>query len=258
LTKISLRSLPKQARRFVRILSKWTQSRKRHRFYSPFIKPNDLVFDIGASRGSHTEIYLKQKARVISVEPQKECVRGLFIRYHDNPDVHIVPEAVGDAEGTAEMLIYRNYNYRSSLSRENARAQDRDDRVPFSSHDEVRTVKVTTLDQLIKKFGVPSFIKIDAEGYEYKILKGLSHPVKALSFEFLPVHPEPAIKSIEYLKRFGSMSLNIAIMDRMKFMLKDWVRPEEMIKVLKSLEKRKDFIYSDVYVRFSLTNEKSP
>ena len=37
-----------------------------------------------------------------------------------------------------------------------------------------------------KEFGKPAFCKIDVEGYEYKVIKGLSEPLNTVSFEFTP------------------------------------------------------------------------
>ena len=45
---------------------------------------------------------------------------------------------------------------------------------------------MTTLDALMARFGAARFVKIDAEGAEPAILRGLSTPVPALSFEYLP------------------------------------------------------------------------
>jgi hypothetical protein len=47
-------------------------------------------------------------------------------------------------------------------------------------------VQVVSLDDLIARFGEPAFVKIDVEGSEPAVLAGLSRPVRALSFEYLP------------------------------------------------------------------------
>ena len=50
-------------------------------FYSQFLNPNTLCFDIGANIGNRTEIFLTLGARVIAVEPQKECAKMLRLRF---------------------------------------------------------------------------------------------------------------------------------------------------------------------------------
>jgi hypothetical protein len=47
-------------------------------------------------------------------------------------------------------------------------------------------VRTVTADDLIARYGEPAFVKIDVEGGEPAVLDGLSRPVRALSFEYLP------------------------------------------------------------------------
>lgn len=46
-------------------------------FYSQFIHPGDLVFDVGANVGNRTKIFLRLGARVVAFEPQASCARVL-------------------------------------------------------------------------------------------------------------------------------------------------------------------------------------
>jgi len=45
-------------------------------------------------------------------------------------------------------------------------------------------VPIITLDSLIAHFGEPAYVKIDVEGYEMDVLRGLSWQPPLLSFEF--------------------------------------------------------------------------
>lgn len=44
--------------------------------------------------------------------------------------------------------------------------------------------QIKSMLQRIETYGVPTFIKVDAEGYEPLVLQGLSQPIKALPFEY--------------------------------------------------------------------------
>jgi FkbM family methyltransferase len=149
--------------------------------YRPFVPRGGLVFDIGANIGERTSIFLALGARIVAVEPQSDCSARLRQRFGET--IAIEQAAVGAEEGTADLLIASAHTI-SSLSPEWVAGVQESGR--FSEHrwDEKVTVPVTTLDALIVRYGTPDFTKIDVEGYELAVLRGLSQPLPALSFEF--------------------------------------------------------------------------
>jgi hypothetical protein len=72
-------------------------------------------------------------------------------------------------------------------------------------------VPVTTLDDTISKLGVPQHCKIDVEGYELEVLKGLSQAIPTPSFEYHLRNngTARAIASLNYLSAFGDLLVNI-------------------------------------------------
>jgi hypothetical protein len=63
-------------------------------------------------------------------------------------------------------------------------------------------VETTTLDQLIRDYGRPLYVKIDVEGHEASVLAGLSSPVPFLSFEVnLPSFLEEGRECVRMLAR---------------------------------------------------------
>jgi hypothetical protein len=74
-------------------------------------------------------------------------------------------------------------------------------------------VNVATLDSLIDEFGVPDYAKIDVEGFDLEVLRGLSRPIPLLSFEY------------------NSQSELIRLRSNVSRTLTDWVGTNLTIKV---------------------------
>jgi hypothetical protein len=77
-------------------------------------------------------------------------------------------------------------------------------------------VPVTTLDALIEAHGEPAFAKIDVEGMEHEVLAGLSRPLRALSFEFVPSSMSSALASLERLEALGRYRFEVSLGEEMR------------------------------------------
>ncbi len=224
-------------------------ARRMMELYVHFMQRGDVVIDVGANIGNRTRIFSELGARVIAVEPQKECVRLLYIQFHDNPRVTIVPQALGAAPGRAEIRICQESSTISSLSPDYPRVMSGHRAFKHVHWTNTRSVPLTTLDALIAQFGIPAFTKIDVEGYESEVLQGLSQSLPALSFEFTPYLFEPARASIARLEQLDAMRYNYARMEDMELRLDTWVSAAEMLDVLEAHENTSAFIFGDVYAR---------
>lgn len=221
--------------------------RKMLRFYSQFINEGDLCFDVGANVGNRTEIFLGLGASVVAIEPQDFCIQQLQKRFRNNSRVILVQKALGDKEGEGELFL-SNVHPTSSMSKEwinSVKASGR-----FSTHKWQETVKVpvTTLEKIIEEYGKPVFCKIDVEGFEFRVLKGLSQPIKTISFEFHPEFIDSTINSIKYLSTLGKVEFNYFVSESMSFSLSKWVGVEEICKIFLSLPDKT--IFGEVYARF--------
>ena len=217
-------------------------------FYSRFVGPGDLCFDIGANVGSRTGIFLKLGASVVTVEPQESCMRQLRKQFGRKNNVTLVHKAVGERTGHASMHTCEQSPL-TSLSEawiEKVNASGR--HTGYTWHEPV-TVPVTTLDALIDEFGTPAFVKVDVEGYEYPVLKGLSVPVRALSFEFTPECLGGAIDCINHLAGMGTFDFNFSVCDTLRWELSKWVPANEMCEVLRNF--RPPAPVGDVYARLA-------
>ena len=178
------------------------------RFYAPLIRPGDLCFDIGAHVGNRVAAWTRLGARVVAVEPQAHLMVWLRRRYGRMPGVTLIEAAVGAAEGAATLhLDPRNLTV-ASLSPDWIATVGRDvafSRVRWRAAEPVR---LTTLDALIAAHGRPALCKIDVEGFEAEVLRGLSQPLPLVSFEYLPATITVAHTCLEQLAALGEYEFN--------------------------------------------------
>lgn len=220
---------------------------RRHSFYSQFIGEGDLVFDVGANVGDRTLIFSDLNATVVAIEPQTSCFRVLQQKFSQNQRVKLVNVALGPEEGTAEMMV-SEADTLSSLSPEWVKTVSLSGRFPNVTWDRRETVLLTTLDKLIEVHGCPVFCKIDVEGYEYEVLRGLSHAVPAMSFEFAPEHFNSTFACIKHLQSLGAVEFNYSIGESLEFD-SSWVSGEEIRKRLQ-LYSCDHVVFGDVYAKF--------
>jgi FkbM family methyltransferase len=209
--------------------------------YSRFVKENSLVFDIGANRGDHAKILADLGARVIAIEPTPSLVTILKKRFSNNPKVSIEPIGLASTKGKLKFNIAEHSTHSTFADIKSPGLNNK----IWKGNIEV---KVTTIENMIKKHGLPSMIKIDTEGFEYEVIKGLNQPVKSIIFEFNKNMLEVTKKCLKYLDNLGKARYNISLNINHKTELKDWVDSKNLLLYMKDIPK--NVLFGDIYVRF--------
>jgi FkbM family methyltransferase len=215
------------------------------RFYSRFFRKGDLVFDVGAHVGRHAEIFTDLGAKVVSIEPNPQCCEHLS-RLAKLRDIHVENCAAGDAPGRLKLRICQD----SVISTVVEAWYERARRSPLHQDAqwlESLEVHVVTLDQLAERYGIPAFIKIDAEGYDDHVLSGMSFRPRALSFEYNRLLPEVAARCFETPALSSGYVFNFSRGLDLKNVSEEWMSGQELSNRLSDFAADEE--YGDVYAR---------
>jgi FkbM family methyltransferase len=205
-------------------------------------RKRDLIFDVGANQGYKADIFLRFGAKVVAVEPDEtsqEILRQRFLKYRlKRKQLTIVSKAVSDRSSTETMWVDAPGGAKNTLSQkwvESLRSDDKrfGHRLSFGQFKKVETVSI---EQLIAAHGLPFFVKIDVEGHELNVLRGMQRPVPYLSFEVnLPEFKLEALECVAVLARLHpDGEFNYTPDCRRGLVLKQWISREEISAVLDS------------------------
>lgn len=227
--------------------------RRMMRFYRQFLGPGDVGFDIGAHVGSRVRVWRRLGARVVAVEPQPDCLRVLRWFFGRDRGVTIVPGAVGARTGRARLQLSSATPTVSSMSRDWIASVTADPGFARVRWDRSVEVQVATLDELVAVHGAPAFCKIDVEGFEVEVLAGLTRPVRALSFEYLPSAHDAVLAALDLVEQLGASAggyrYNYSPVETMQLACDHWVDAAGLVQLLDRL--RPLGRSGDVYARLA-------
>jgi Methyltransferase FkbM domain len=148
--------------------------------------------------------------------------------------VTIVQKALGARRGTARLGISTATPTVSSMSPGWIDTVATDRSFAKVRWDRAVEVAVTTLDDLVATYGEPAFCKVDVEGFEAEVLAGLSRPLRALSFEYLPMAHDAALAVLDRVEELGGSSYryNYSPIETMRWASERWLDAGELRALL--------------------------
>ena len=207
------------------------------------LNPGDLFFDIGAHLGEKSKKLLDKNLKIVMLEPLPQCVKQLKEKFKNNKNIEILEKAVGRTMGNMTLEVNSKMPTISTMAK-----HWKNGRFSNQKWDQIISVEVTTLDHLIKIYGLPNYIKIDVEGFELDVLLGLSQKAGIISFEFTSEFLDQSIKCLSHLKKIGYSEFNLSIGESRKFFF-EWSNADNLILNLTNEIKKNKLLWGDIYCK---------
>lgn len=154
------------------------------------VNSKDICFDIGGNIGINSLLFSKIAKQIYIFEPYRRNIFYLFRIIHINNvlNVKIIPKAVSDENGFS-YFIKGDSNATGKLN--------------GGGNIKVPTISIDTF--CLQNDVIPSFLKIDVEGYEFSVLKGGENILKKNNPKLLiELHGNSNMKKcFYYLKKLG-------------------------------------------------------
>ena len=178
------------------------------------MKP-DLIFDVGMHRGEDTDFYLRKGFNVASIEANPDLVRACQNRFSAalrSGQLHIIEGAIADPSVGDTIKFYKNEHsvwgtIDPTWAKRNVKAGRGSEQID---------VKRVDIKDVFEKFGTPYFIKIDIEGADDLVLRGLanlSEKPQYISIELEKESYDGAKRQIQLLQDLGYRKFQIVQQD---------------------------------------------
>lgn len=179
------------------------------------LKEGDVVYDIGAHVGLYSIFIAKvvgKNGKVYSFEPEKQ--NNIHIRenikINNLNNIEVINRALSDHSGDGKLFMGEETS-NSSLNN------------PADSQAKYEIVKIVIGDEIVSEnnFPIPKLVKIDVEGHEFSIIKGLGKTLSnsACKIVFCEIHTTLLPKNIasediySILKSFGFSKIEMSQRD---------------------------------------------
>ena len=140
-------------------------------------KHADLIYDVGLHRGEDTDFYLRKGFRVVAFDANPELVRSCRERFRSHVEsgrLTIIEGAIVDIQKTAcengKVAFFKN---RSGTSWGTTQDSWADRNQAMGTEIERLEVEVVDFAAVLRKYGVPRYMKIDIEGCDLVCLDAL-------------------------------------------------------------------------------------
>jgi FkbM family methyltransferase len=174
-----------------------TRERLQTALVKKWLKPSMTIVEVGANIGYYALMeasFIGENGKIYAIEPVEEnydfLKKNVFANHYENR-IELYLLAISDADGIAQIAKTEESNLCTMLIN-NEELSEYGRKSMEKRLKEMAVVNTMTLDNFLEGKLAPDFIRMDVEGYETKIIKGM---VKTLEDSkpgtkmFMEIHP---------------------------------------------------------------------
>ena len=151
------------------------------------------------------------------IKPKKKLKKAKTIK--------IIKNAVGNNNKTMKIKIEKYSPLTTSLAEINHNSQTSKVKkfLNQKNQSEIIKTKMIKIDNFIKKNNLPDFIKIDVEGYEEEVLRGMKNNLKKIKMIMIEFHFDDQYKNYNTSRLHNTLvKNNFKIYKSIKFPILNW------------------------------------
>ena len=163
------------------------------------LNKNSIVIDIGANIGSITQLIEdKYDCYIDCYEPNEHAFKELQKKFKNNKKINCYDNAVTEKNGEEKIYYHENSETNQlKWSTGTSLLKDKSNINPLN----FKIIKTKSIQSVIEKFEVIDLIKIDIEGYEYKIISELIKNKNKIKKVICELHGNPITNKDQFLNK---------------------------------------------------------
>ncbi len=190
-----MKILLKSSINFFDIIDKFIHQKKILNFFIKNKIKIDCFVDVGSHKGLYTDLFVNnfKVKKVIMIEPQREIYRYINKKYKNSKKIKILNYAVSH-KNSIQNLNLNHHDLTTTLSEFNKdsfylKLKAKLFGVKNMTYKKVK-IKTVKLEDILKmnKFKNIDLLKIDTEGHEFEVLKGLGKKIKNVNHILIEFH----------------------------------------------------------------------
>jgi FkbM family methyltransferase len=228
-----MKYLEKIAILFFDIIDKYFHQKNILKFLKKNLKSVEIFFDIGSHKGSYTDLIIRnfETNKIIMIEPQRNIYKIIKKKYKKNKKIIIYNAAISD-KNNKQILYINKHDLTSSLTQidKKNRYLNLKAKLFGGSINEMilkkYSVKSYKLLEIIKKNKTKQIdlLKIDTEGHELQVLKGIgTYMKKKIGYILIEFHNSDIFLNYDAKKIHNHLKKNNFILKKtFKFPFTTW------------------------------------